>query len=378
MSKDYYDILGVNKSANESEIKKAYRKLAVKYHPDKNPDNKAAEEKFKEISEAYEVLSDPEKKKTYDRFGTVDPNMGGGFHNPHDIFERFARAQEDFMNFGSFGGGRGGFMTKGPNTRIKVEISLADAIKGVSKKIKIPRKVKCTSCSGTGAKDGTAFRICGRCNGAGRIQHVTRHGFSQIIQEVSCPECNGKGKTITERCDACHGHSTIDIKDNIDINIPAGVTEGDVLQQEGYGNFKMGADIAGDLLINVHVKNDTDFEIYDNHLVYHMQLSIFDFVFGTDIEIPSPTGDKPHKYKVKPGSQPNDLLRLRGQGIPILREGKPRGDAYCMLDCYIPTQITPEEKEALEVLKNSKNFQPKNGQKKNVLKQFKNILGAFF
>ena len=378
MANDYYEVLGISKSADENEIKKAYRKLAVKYHPDKNPDNKAAEEKFKEISEAYEILSDPAKKTQYDRFGTVNGNMGGsGGFDPRDIFERFNQAQEDFMNFGNFGG-RGGFMTKGPNTRIKVTVSIADVIAGVTKKIKIPRKVKCTSCDGSGAKDGTAFKICNKCQGAGRIQHITRHGFSQIIQEVTCPSCHGHGKVITEKCGTCHGTGTNDIQDNIEITIPAGVTNGDVLQQEGFGNFKQGADIAGDLLINITVKNDTDFEIYDNHLVYHKQLSVFDFIFGTEIESPSPTGDTSHNYKVKPGSQPNDLLRLRGQGIPILRERKPRGDLYCMLDCFIPTSVSDEEKELLETLQKSKNFSPKNRQKKNILKQFKDILGAFF
>ncbi len=361
MSKrDYYDILEVSKNASKEEIKKAYRKQAIKYHPDKNPGDKSAEEKFKEAAEAYEVLSNDEKRRRYDQFGhegVKGSGFAGGGFSVEDIFENFGSIFGDiFGGFGFGGSGRQGKrMNKGTNLRIKVKLTLQDIANGVEKKIKVKKYAACDICNGTGAKNGTAYSTCSTCNGMGQVTRVANTFIGQVQTRSTCPACNGQGQTITSKCPACAGEGIVRKDEIININIPAGVEEGMQLSVSGKGNAARQGGINGDLIIVIEEEKHPELIRDGNNLIYNLFLSIPQAAIGTPVEIP--TVDGKVKVKIEPGTQPDKILRLRGKGLPSIN-GYGRGDLLVKVNVWIPKSLSKEEKKILEKLNDSPNFRP--------------------
>ncbi|RME19072.1 MAG: molecular chaperone DnaJ [Bacteroidetes bacterium] len=368
MKRDYYEILGVPRNASEEEIKKAYRKLAVKYHPDKNPGNKEAEEKFKEINEAYEVLSDKEKRARYDQFGHAGVGSSaasqgtGGFYggtgmNMDDIFSHF----EDI-----FGAGFGGFGTsgsrrtqRGGDVKINVKLTLEEIATGLTKKIKIKKQVTCNACHGTGAKNGK-MSVCSTCKGSGILIKTQQTILGHIQTRTTCPTCGGTGKIPAERCSVCQGSGIVWGEEIVSFNIPPGVENGMELSLNGKGHAAPNNGIPGDLIIHVEEIPHPHFERDGNNIIYHLFLSFPDAVLGTHVEIPTLEGKA--RVKIEPGIQSGKLLRLKGKGLPSLNQyGK--GDLIIDVNVYTPTHVSPEERKILEQLKNSKNFQPSQNKK---------------
>jgi len=371
MSKrDYYDILGVAKGASAEEIKKAYRKLAIKYHPDKNPDDKSAEEKFKEAAEAYEVLSNPEKKQRYDQFGHagVGGAAGGGYSgggmNMEDIFSQFG---DIFGGGGSpfdsfFGGGgqsRGGRrVAKGSNLRIKVKLTLEEIANGAEKKIKVNKQITCKTCDGTGAKDKSSVSTCKTCGGSGAVRRVTNTILGQMQTTATCPTCHGSGQQITAKCNVCHGEGTVRGEETITINIPAGVSEGMQLSMAGKGNAAPNGGIPGDLIILIEELPHETLKREGNNIVYDLHISIIDATIGASVEVP--TIDGKAKIKIDPGTQSGKLLRLKGKGIPEVNSYH-RGDEIIHVNIWTPKALSSEERAMLEKLRESPNFKPQPG-----------------
>ncbi len=364
--KDYYDLLGVAKNATEDELKKAYRKLAIQYHPDKNPGDKAAEEKFKEIAEAYSVLSDTTKRQQYDRFGHAGMagaagGGGGGYSNMEDIFSQFGDIFGDSSPFGdvfgrSSGGGQGRRVRRGSDLRIKLKLSLQEIANGAEKKIKVKRYVGCNSCAGNGSKNGTALKTCGTCNGAGQVRKVVNTMLGQMVSSSTCPTCNGEGKIVSERCEVCAGEGRTLLDDVIPINIPAGVAEGMQLSMSGKGNVPQRGGVAGDLLIVVEEEEDELLKRDGNNVVFDAHLNFVDAVLGTSIEVP--TIDGKAKIAIEPGTQGGKILRLKGKGIKELN-GYGRGDQLVHVNIWTPKAVSADERTVLEKLRDSPNFQPK-------------------
>lgn len=371
MSKrDYYDVLGVAKSASAEEIKKAYRKLAIKYHPDKNPDDKSAEDKFKEAAEAYEVLSSPEKKQRYDQFGhagvggAAGGGYGGGGMNMEDIFSQFG---DIFGGGGSpfdsfFGGGgqsRGGRrVAKGSNLRIKVKLTLEEIANGAEKKIKVNKQVSCKTCDGTGAKDKGSVSTCKTCGGSGSVRRVTNTILGQMQTTATCPTCHGSGQQITAKCGSCHGNGTVRGEETISINIPAGVSEGMQLSMAGKGNAAPNGGIPGDLIILIEEIPHENLKREGNNVVYDLHVSIPDAALGASVEVP--TIDGKAKIKIEPGTQSGKLLRLKGKGIPEVNSYH-RGDQIIHVNIWTPKALNSEERALLEKLRESANFKPQPG-----------------
>ncbi len=362
--RDYYEVLEVSRSASDAEIKKAYRQKAIQFHPDKNPGDHTAEEKFKEAAEAYEVLSDPEKRKRYDQFGHAGVNGqgGGGFGggmSMDDIFSNFGDI------FGSaFGGAFGGFggqssggrrVNKGSNLRIKVSLTLEDIAKGTHKKIKVTKYVPCDTCSGTGAKNSSSFHTCSTCNGQGQVRRVTNTFLGQMQTTTTCPTCGGEGRTISEKCTVCHGDGILKGEEIVDINIPAGVTEGMVMTMSGKGNAAARGGIPGDLLIQVDEIPHPELQRDGINLLYEHYISLPEAALGTTIEIP--TVDGKAKVKIEAGTQGGKVLRLRGKGLPEVN-GYNKGDLLVNVNVWTPRTLTSDEKKILEKLAESPNFQP--------------------
>ncbi len=366
MSKrDYYEILGVSRDAKPEAIKKAYRQKALKYHPDKNPGDDTAEAKFKEAAEAYEVLSNPEKKSRYDQFGHagVGNNFGGGFSGSgmsmEDIFSQFG----DIFG-GAFGGGFSGFgssgrrsrrVNKGSNLRIKVKLKLEDVLNGVEKKIKVNKYIACSSCNGTGAKNGSAYRTCSTCNGAGRVTRVTNTFLGQMQTTSSCPSCSGEGQTIEEKCSSCYGNGIVKKEEVISINIPAGVQEGMQLSLSGKGNAAPRGGIPGDLIVLVEEVPHEKLIRDDMNLLHDHHISFPEAVLGTSIEIPTLEGKA--RIKIEPGTQGGKVLRLKGKGLPSVN-AYGRGDLLVNINIWTPQSVNAEEKEILTRMKESENFKP--------------------
>ncbi len=363
MSKrDYYEILGLSKGAGEEDIKKAYRKLAIKYHPDKNPDDKSAEEKFKEAAEAYEVLSSPEKRQRYDQFGhagvggAASGGFGGGGMNMEDIFSQFG----DIFGGGGFGGFGGGGRSggrrvmRGSNLRVKVKMNLKEVAKGVEKKLKVNKFVSCHTCKGSGAKSGQ-LEVCRLCNGSG-VQVRTQQTFLGAMQtQTTCSGCNGEGKTVKDKCKTCNGDGIVREEEVISINIPAGVAEGMQLSVSGKGNAAPRGGINGDLLVLIEEEEDPELKRDGNNLFYDSYVNFVDAALGTSIEVPLVEGKA--KIKVEPGTQSGKVLRLKGKGLPDVNSYG-TGDLLVNINVWTPQSLTPEEKKTLEGLRDSKNFAP--------------------
>jgi molecular chaperone DnaJ len=358
--RDYYEVLDVAKTASAEEIKKAYRKVAIKFHPDKNPDDPTAEDKFKEAAEAYEVLSDEQKRARYDRFGHQSGN-GGGAQNMEDIFSQFGDIFGGGGFEGFFGGGqgRGGRrVKKGSNLRIKLKLDLEEVANGVEKKIKVKRYVACTTCTGTGAKNGTDLKDCGTCHGQGQVKRVVNTMLGQMVSASTCPTCNGEGKIVSSKCDVCHGEGRQLHEEVIPINIPAGVAEGMQLSMNGKGNYPERGGVPGDLLIQIEEEPHEQLKRDGNNIMFEQYISFVDAALGASIEVPTIEGKV--KIKVDPGTQPGKILRLRGKGIKDLN-GYGRGDQLIHLSVWTPKSVTGEERELLEKLRNAQNFTPNPG-----------------
>lgn len=366
--RDYYEILGVSKSASKDELKKAYRKLAVQYHPDKNPDNKEAEEKFKEAAEAYEVLSDDEKRRKYDQFGHEGLGGAGGFSGFTDINDIFNHFGDIFGagfggSFGGFGGGfssrgRGGHsVRKGSNLRIKVSLNLQEIVGGVEKKIKLKKKVSCSTCSGSGAATPSAVQTCTTCNGAGVVVQVVNSILGRMQQQSVCPTCGGDGKTITQKCTNCYGEGIVDGEETVSIKIPAGVAEGMQMNAAGKGNAARRGGVNGDLILLIQEESHPDLQRDGNDLIYELPISIPQAILGATVEIPTVDGSA--KIKVDEGTQSGKILRLRGKGIPDVN-GYGRGDLLVQVQVFVPKTISKEERKTLEKLQDSPSFAPQN------------------
>lgn len=367
--RDYYEILGVSKSASEEEIKKAYRKVAIKYHPDKNPDNKEAEEKFKEAAEAYEVLSNAQKKAQYDRFGhagmggAAGGGFGGGGMNMEDIFSNFGDIFGDESPFGSFfsggrGGGGGRRQRKGSDLRIKLKLNLEEIANGIEKKIKVKRHVACKSCQGNGSKNGTDLKTCGTCQGSGQVKRVQQTMLGQMVTSSTCPTCSGEGKSVGAKCEACFGEGRVLEEEIIPIKIPSGVSNDMQLSMSGKGNVPPRGGIAGDLLIVIEEEEHEILHRDGNNVIFDLYVSFVDAALGTSVEVPTITGKA--KITLEAGTQSGKILRLKGKGIKELN-GFTIGDQLVHVNIWTPKQLTSEETELLEKLRNAANFAPQPG-----------------
>lgn len=362
--RDFYEILEVPRNATAEEIKKAYRKQALKFHPDRNPGDKAAEEKFKEAAEAYEVLSDPQKKARYDQFGHAGVSGSGGFNGAggmtmEDIFSHFGDIFSDF-GFGGFGGfssrsSRGRQTTRGSNIRVKVKLTLEEIEKGVEKKLKVSKYIQCDVCSGTGAKGGSAYNTCSTCRGTGHITRVTNTFLGQMQTTQVCPTCSGEGRIISNKCTKCAGEGVIRGEEVISVRIPAGVAEGMQLSVSGKGNAARRGGINGDMLVIIEEEKHPELIRDGNDLLYNLCISLTQAALGSNVEIP--TLDGRVKIKIEPGTQPGKILRLRGKGLPEVNSyGK--GDLLVSINIWIPKTLSREEKKLLEKLDESPNFKP--------------------
>ena len=362
MSKrDYYEVLEVPKSASAEEIKKAYRKKAIQFHPDKNPGDKEAEEKFKEAAEAYEVLSNTEKKQRYDQFGHAGMGGASGFSgqnmNMDDIFSMFGDIfGGHFGGFGGFGGGggrgRAQHVNRGQNLRVKVKLNLAEIANGAEKKIKVSKYVVCTSCSGSGAKDGS-YTTCSTCNGSGHVTRISNTFLGQMQTSSPCPTCGGEGRIITIKCTSCYGEGFVKGEVVISLNIPAGVAEGMQLSVNGKGNAARRGGINGDLIVLIQEEEHPELIRDENDLIYNLYLSMPEMALGTTSEIP--TVDSKVKVKIDAGTQPEKILRLRGKGLPDVN-GYSRGDLLVRVHTWVPSKLNSEEKKLLEKLSQMPNF----------------------
>jgi len=386
MSKrDYYEVLEVSKSATKEEIKKAYRKKAIQYHPDKNPGDQTAEEKFKEAAEAYEVLSDDNKRARYDQLGHAGVSGAGGFNGSgmsmDDIFAHFGDMFESWGfsrhfggNFSSgFGGGRRQAMSRGSDVRIRVKLTLKEIATGVEKKIKINKLVACKECNGKGAKDPKDFSTCQTCRGSGVVTHVTQSVFGMMQQTGVCPTCRGEGKIITKPCTACRGEGTVRAEEEISFKIPAGVSEGMQLNISGKGNAARRGGINGNLLVVIEEEPHDEFQRDENDLIYSLFISVAQAAMGDSVEIPLIDGKA--KIKIEPGTQSGRILRLRGKGLPDVN-GYGRGDLLVHVNVWIPKKLTKEEQKLLEKLAASDNFKPKpNKEDKNFFERMRRMAG---
>lgn len=382
--RDYYEVLGVDRNADEKAIKSAYRKKAIQYHPDKNPGDKEAEEKFKEAAEAYDVLSNPDKRAKYDQFGhdmgpQGFPGGAGGFHaggfSMEDIFSQFGDI------FGGAFGNMGGFESAGGRTRrrqrrgtdlrIKIKMTLAEIATGVTKTLKIPTLVPDPNCHGTGAKDGTAFHTCPTCNGSGTVirQQQTMFGISQSA--VECPQCHGEGKIITEKCTHCHGEGVVRKEETVSFSIPAGVQDGQTLTMRGKGNAAPHGGANGDLLIVIEEVKHPELIRDGNDIVYNLMLDLPTATLGGSVEVPTISGRA--RLKIPAGTQPGKVLRLRGKGLPDVN-GYGRGDILIVVDITIPDSLTSEERKLVEQLAEQPHFKTAVGvDKQNIFERMKNF-----
>jgi molecular chaperone DnaJ len=380
--RDYYEILEVSKNATYEEIKKAYRKKAIQFHPDKNPDDKGAEEKFKEAAEAYEVLGNEEKRKRYDQFGHAgvggaasSGGYGGGM-TMDDIFSQFGDVFGGHFNFGGgfgsgFSGGRNAQrVNRGADLRVKVKLSLKEIATGVEKKIKVKKYVSCKHCNGTGAEDGKAYSTCSGCKGSGYVTRVVGTILGQMQTSSTCPTCGGEGRVITKKCVHCSGEGIVRDEDVINLNIPAGVAEGMQLSLSGKGNAARHGGVNGDLLVVIEEETHPELIRDQNDIIYNLLLSFPIAAIGGTVEIP--TLDGKAKIKVEPGTQSGKVLRLKNKGLPSVNSYG-IGDLLINVVVYVPENLTKEQKEVLEKMQDEPNFQPTQSMKNKIFNRFRDI-----
>jgi len=374
--RDLYDILGISKNATAEEIKKAYRKLAIQYHPDKNPGDKGAEEKFKEIAEAYAILSDPDKRARYDRFGhsaTSGAGDFGGFSNIEDIFSAFGDI---------FGGGFGDIFgtgsrrrrqasNRGGDLQIRLRVKLEEVATGITKKLKVKKYVTCPTCSGSGSARDSRPLQCPVCHGSGEMRQVSQSLFGQMVNITTCNRCNGKGTIISDPCRTCGGDGRVGGEKKIEINIPAGVTSGNYIPLKGEGNMGRNNGPAGDLIVYIEEERHSIFERSGNDVIMVLPVSYPEAALGASLEIPTLTGKA--KINIPAGTQGGKILRMRNKGIPNVH-GAGIGDQLVQIQIYIPTKLTSEEKGKIKELENFENLKPSADGHKNIFEKFKEAL----
>lgn len=379
MDLDYYQILGVERTASEDEIKRAYKKMAIKYHPDRNPGDKEAEEKFKQAAEAYDVLRDPEKRSRYDQFGKAGVNGGaggfGGFNgqgmNMDDIFSMFGDIFGGRHGFGGFNSAENQTRQyRGSDLRLKVKVNLNDVMNGVTKKFKVRKDIICDECKGSGCEKGTSPETCSTCNGRGYVIRTQRSIFGMMQTQQPCPTCNGEGTIIKHKCHKCHGEGVVSGEEIIEAKIPAGVADGMMVNVPGKGNAAKHNGIPGDIQILIEEEPSKIFIRDENDLIYNLLLTVPQAVLGDDIEIP--TVDGKVKIKIAPGTQPGKVLRLRGKGIPAIQGyGYGKGDLVINISVYIPEKINDKERKLFEEIRNSKNVKSNESVKKTIFEKFR-------
>ena len=379
--RDYYEVLGVAKTALEDEIKKAYRKIAIKYHPDRNPGDKEAEEKFKEAAEAYDVLHDPQKRQQYDQFGFNGPMGGSGFGgfggasmNMDDIFSMFGDifGGHGFGGFSGSGGRARAQQQRGGDLRLKVRLTLEEINKGVTKKFKVRKDIECAHCHGSGAEAGSGKETCPTCHGSGVITHTTQSIFGMMQTQGVCPTCHGQGEVIKNKCHECGGTGVVKGEEVVEIKIPAGVAEGMVVNVPGKGNAGPNSGISGDIQVFIEEEASDTFIRDGNDLIYNLLLDFPTAALGGEIEIPTIEGTK-LKVKIENGTQPGKTLRLRGKGLPTVQGyGSGRGDLVVNISVYVPKTLSRDEKQALENFRNSDNFKGDKQTRDSIFQRFKN------
>ncbi len=379
--RDYYEVLGVDKKASEDEIKKAYRKIAIKYHPDRNPGDKTAEEKFKEAAEAYSVLSDKQKRQQYDQFGFDGPNMGGGFggfgaggFSMDDIFSMFGDVFGGRGGFGGFSGFGGGQRAQyhGTDLRLKVRLTLQEISTGVTKKFKVRKDIVCSECNGSGAQNGSGSETCPTCHGQGYTVRTVRSILGMMQTQSECPTCHGEGTIIKNKCPHCSGQGIVKGEEVVEINIPAGVAEGMVVNVPGKGNAAPHNGVPGNIQVYVEEEPNDTFVRDGQDIIYNLLLDFPTAALGGEVDIPTIEGTKV-KIKIEPGTQPGKTLRLRGKGLPAVQGyGSGRGDLVVQVSVYVPKTLDRQERQVLEELRNSDNFKGDASTKKSIFEKFKN------
>ena len=382
--RDYYEVLGIEKGASADDIKKAYRKTALKYHPDRNPDNKEAEEKFKEAAEAYDVLSNPDKRARYDQFGHAGMDggaagggfggFGGGGFSMEDIFAQFG----DIFGggFGFSGGGRARQRTnRGSDIRVRVSLTLEEIANGVTKKLKLNKNITCDRCGGSGAKDSSSRVTCSHCNGAGYIMQVQNTIFGRMQSQSVCPVCGGQGTVIKDKCDKCSGEGFVKGSEVVEFNIPAGVAEGMMITVSGKGNAARQGGVNGDLLVVIEEQADPRFMRDGANLIHNLTIPVTTALIGGDVEVPTITGKA--KINIAAGTQAGKVLRLRGKGLPAINSygsSMGTGDLLVVVDIAIPSSLNSEEKELLKKLSQMPHFRnPEKSNKQNIFDRMKDF-----
>ncbi len=377
--RDYYEVLGVQKNANADEIKKAYRKAAIKYHPDKNPGDKEAEEKFKEAAEAYDVLSNPEKRARYDQFGHAGMSgaagggfggFGGGF-SMEDIFSQFGDIFGGHFGGGFRSSGGGTRVSRGSDIRVKVRLNLQEVANGTTKKLKITKTLACDKCGGSGAKDANSYSTCSNCGGSGYVMRVENTFFGRMQTQGVCPVCGGSGRVITANCDQCGGEGTLRGEEVVEIKIPAGVADGMLLTVSGKGNAARRGGVSGDLQVLIEEEPDMELMRDGNDLIHNLNITVTTALLGGTVEVP--TIDGRAKIKIAPGTHAGKVLRLGGKGIPDVN-GYGRGDILVVVDITIPDKLNSEERKLVEKLSEQPSFKTASSVKnQNIFERMKNF-----
>ncbi len=379
--RDYYEVLGVEKNANADEIKKAYRKAAIKYHPEKNPGDKEAEEKFKEAAEADDVLSNPDKRARYDQYGHAGMSGAGGAGGFGGGFGGFSSMEDIFSQFGDifgghfgggFGGSRGGrSVNRGSDIRVRIKLTLEEIANGTTKKIKVNKYVACDKCGGNGAKDSSSFSTCSHCNGSGYVVTVQNTFFGRMQSQSVCPTCGGEGKIITAKCDKCGGEGVVREAEVIEIKVPAGVGEGMALTVSGKGNAARRGGVNGDLIVVIEEEQSPELIRDGNNLIHNLNIPVVTAILGGEVEVPTIEGKA--KIKIAPGTHAGKVLRLRGKGLPDVN-GYGRGDIMVVVDITIPTSLTSEEKKLVKELADKPHFkEAESVENQNIFERMKNF-----